>query len=91
MRGIVRAVVVGLGLIAGAPLIPAPAVAQDKVRYKIYRPNPSAWYWFGPPGRGEHIALKARVAKRGYYIGPHYRSDIAPGYHTNGPGIGIMK
>jgi hypothetical protein len=91
MRGIVRAVAVGLGLIAGAALIPAPAVAQEKVRYKIYRQNPSAWYWFGPPGRGEHIALKARVAKRGYYIGPHYRSDIAPGYHTNGPGIGIMK
>ena len=91
MRGIVRSLAVGLGLIAAAALASPPAVAQDYVRYKIYRQNPSAWYWFGPPGRGEHIALKARVAQRGSYIGPHYRSDIGPGYHTNGPGIGIMK
>ena len=91
MRGIVRTVAMGLGLIAGAALVSAPAGAKHYVRYKTYGQNPSAWYWFGPPGRGEHIALKARVAQRGSYIGPHYRSDIAPGYHTNGPGIGIMK
>jgi hypothetical protein len=79
---------VALGLIAGAALLSAPADAKDRVKY---RPNPSAWFWFGPPGRGEHIALKARVEQRGFYIGPHYRSNIAPGYHTNGPGIGIMR
>jgi hypothetical protein len=91
MRGIAKIAAVGVGLIAGAALVSPPAAAKDYVRYKTYRQNPAAWYWFGPPGRGEHIAPKARVAQRGYYIGPHYRSDIAPGYHTNGPGIGIMK
>jgi len=91
MRGIVRTAALGLGLIAGAALVSAPAAAKHYVRYKTYRQNPSAWYWFGPPGRGVHIVRKARVAHRGSYIGPHYRSDIAPGYHTNGPGIGIMK
>jgi len=91
MRGIVWTVAMGLGLIAGAALVSAPAAAKHYVRYKTYRQNPSAWYWFGPPGRGVHIVPKARVAQRGSYIGPHYRSDIAPGYHTNGPGIGIMK
>ena len=91
MRGIVKAVAMGLGLTAAAALASAPAFSKDYVRYRIYRQNPTAWYWFGPPGRGEHIAPKARVAAQGYYIGPHYRSDIAPGYHTNGPGIGIMK
>jgi hypothetical protein len=88
MKVIVRNLAVGLGLIAGAALVPGPAIAKDLVTYQR---SPSAWYWFGPPGRGEHIALKARVKERGFYIGPHYRSDIAPGYHTNGPGIGIMR
>jgi hypothetical protein len=89
MPVIVRNMAVVLGLIAGAALVSAPAaVAKDQVKYTR---SPSAWYWFGPPGRGEHIALKARVKQRGFYIGPHYRSDIAPGYHTNGPGIGIMR
>jgi hypothetical protein len=79
---------VAIGLIAAAGLLSGPADATDHVKY---RKNPSAWFWFGPPGRGEHIALKARVKERGSYIGPHYRSDMAPGYHTNGPGIGIMR
>ena len=91
MRGIVKAVAMGLGLTAAAVLALAPAFSKDYVKYWTYRQNPAAWYWFGPPGRGVHIAPKARIAARGYYIGPHYRSDIAPGYHTNGPGIGIMK
>jgi hypothetical protein len=91
MNLIVRNAGMVFGLIAGAALVSAPAVAKDYVKHKTYRQNPSAWYWFGPPGRGEHIALKARVKQRGFYIGPHYRSDIAPGYHTNGPGIGIMR
>ena len=25
------------------------------------------------------------------YIGSHYESRFRPGYHTNGPGIGIEK
>jgi hypothetical protein len=91
MRGIVWTVAMGLVLIAGAALVSAPAVAKHYVRYRTYRQNPSAWWWFGPPGRGVRIALKARVARRGQYIGPHYRSEMAPGYHTNGPGIGIMR
>ena len=28
---------------------------------------------------------------RRFYIGPHYKSGYGEGYHTNGPGIGIMR
>lgn len=28
---------------------------------------------------------------RKFYIGPHYKSRYGAGYHTNGPGIGIMR
>jgi len=28
---------------------------------------------------------------RRFYIGPHYKSGYGAGYHTNGPGIGIMR
>jgi hypothetical protein len=28
---------------------------------------------------------------RRFYIGPHYKSRYGSGYHTNGPGIGIMR
>ena len=28
---------------------------------------------------------------RKFYIGPHYKSGYGAGYHTNGPGIGIMR
>jgi hypothetical protein len=90
MNAVVKGLSVALALAVAASLVAAPAIGKDRVRYK-YRTNPSAWFWFGPPGRGEHIALKQRVEQRGSYIGPHYRSDMAPGYHTNGPGIGIMR
>ena len=28
---------------------------------------------------------------RRFYIGPHYKSEYGRGYHTNGPGIGIVR
>lgn len=30
-------------------------------------------------------------ANRRFYIGPHYKSEYGRGYHTNGPGIGIVR
>ncbi len=59
MRGIVKAVAMGFGLTAAAALVSAPAFSKDDVKYRTYRQNPAAWYWFGPPGRGEHIAPEA--------------------------------
>jgi hypothetical protein len=37
------------------------------------------------------IVRERGVGPRWGYIGPHYKSSCGPGYHTNGPGIGIVR
>jgi hypothetical protein len=61
------------------------------------------WKVFGPEPAYKHryhvnrhnyaptsTPVRLRPDRR-FYIGPHYKSRYGPGYHTNGPGIGIER
>ena len=46
----------------------------------------------GTPVKSKKIIIRERgEPPRWGYIGPHYKSGYGPGYHTNGPGIGIER
>jgi hypothetical protein len=62
------------------------------------------WKVFGPQPRAnttyriKQITSSAPTStpvrlrpNRRFYIGPHYKSEYGRGYHTNGPGIGIVR
>jgi hypothetical protein len=46
--------------------------------------------YFKPPAYVLSGQYKTHPRPTGY-IGPHYQSSWGPGYHTNWPGIGLMR
>jgi hypothetical protein len=80
-----------LALVAAGALASAPAFAARAKTYRFYKPNLT---WFNPKFGGcpRGMIIRDRLeGPRWGYIGPHYRSSCGPGYHTNGPGIGIVR
>ncbi len=78
-------------LLAAGTLAAEAALAQRARVYHFQQPNLT---WFNPKHggcpRGMIIRERGEPPRWGY-IGPHYRSSCGPGYHTNGPGVGIVR
>ena len=82
-----------LGLLAGACLPRLPGEAAKRQKVKVYVNKGAATYGdFRTPAGPRRMIIRDRLTgPRWGYIGPHYESRFGPGYHTNGPGIGIEK
>ncbi len=75
-----------LGFLVSAALITTPAVAGPS--------NQRSWVpqLPGTPVKAKRMIIRERnEPPRWGYIGPHYKAGYGPGYHTNGPGIGIER
>ena len=73
----------GVGRVFVAPMAP----------WKAFGPK-QRYYQTRPPYRTEYTPTNTPVRlrpNRRFYIGPHYKSQYGAGYHTNGPGIGIVR
>ena len=79
-------------VIAAASLLAAPPAEAAK-RKVVYVDKGAPTYGdFRTPAGPRRIIIRDRLTgPRWGYIGPHYESRFGPGYHTNGPGIGIEK
>lgn len=64
---------------------PRPAACRPKKPAAV-KPLP----YFKPPAYVLSGQYKTHPRPTGY-IGPHYQSSWGPGYHTNWPGIGLMR
>lgn len=78
-----------LSFLVSVALVTTPAIA-DPSKQRTWRP------WVpdlaGTPVKSKRIIIRERgEPPRWGYIGPHYKSGYGPGYHTNGPGIGIER
>jgi hypothetical protein len=82
-----------LALAAGAVLASAPVAAAKRQKVYVYVNKGAATYGdFRTPAGPRRMLIRDRLTgPRWGYIGPHYDSRFGPGYHTNGPGIGIEK
>ena len=80
-----------LALAAATVLAASPGEAAK--RQKVYVNKGAPTYGdFKTPAGPRRIIIRDRLeGPRWGYIGPHYDSRFGPGYHTNGPGIGIEK
>ena len=85
----------GLALVLGACAVLAatPGAAAKRHRPYVYVNKGAETYGdFRTPAGPRRIIVRDRLTgPRWGYIGPHYESRFGPGYHTNGPGIGIEK
>ncbi len=84
---------VALALTAGAVLAASPAAAAKRQKVYVYVNKGAETYGdFRTPAGPRRMLIRDRLTgPRWGYIGPHYESRFGPGYHTNGPGIGIEK
>jgi len=82
---------IGLAVAVASLLAATPGEAAK--RQKIYVDKGAPTYGdFRTPAGPRRIIIRDRLTgPRWGYIGPHYESRFGPGYHTNGPGIGIEK
>jgi hypothetical protein len=82
---------VGLAVAVASLLAATPGEAAK--RQKVYVNKGAPTYGdFRTPAGPRRIIIRDRLeGPRWGYIGPHYESRFGPGYHTNGPGIGIEK
>jgi len=78
-------VVVYRNFVDDCPYNPRPAACRPKKAAPV-KPLP----YFKPPAYVLSGQYKTNPRPTGY-IGPHYRSAWGPGYHTNWPGIGIVR
>jgi hypothetical protein len=62
--------------------------SDHRRRYANYRRYDYVDYDRNPAPTSTPVRLNP---DRRFYIGPHYKSRYGSGYHTNGPGIGIMR
>ena len=68
------------------------AFATTGVAAAPVKRRPSVPQLPGTPVKSKKIIIRERgEPPRWGYIGPHYKSGYGPGYHTNGPGIGIER
>lgn len=82
-----KSIALSLSLLAGLALLAAPVSAQPSQK-RAWLPQTSS----GTPVKAKRMLLRERTAgPRWGYIGPHYKSEYGPGYHDNGPGIGIER
>lgn len=88
-----RTAALTLGLLAGIGLAATSGEAAKRQKVKVYVNKGAATYGdFKTPAGPRRIVVRDRLeGPRWGYIGPHYDSRFGPGYHTNGPGIGIEK
>lgn len=82
-----------LAVAAGAMFAAVPGEAAKRQKVKVYVNKGAPTYGdFKTPAGPRRIIIRDRPeGPRWGYIGPHYDSKFGPGYHTNGPGIGIEK
>ena len=82
-----------LGLVLGACAVLAATPGAAAKRQKVYVNKGAPTYGdFKTPAGPRRMIIRDRIdGPRWGYIGPHYESRFGPGYHTNGPGIGIEK
>jgi len=79
-------------VLAAASLIAAtPAEAAKRQKVYVNKGAPTYGDFKTPAGPRRIIVRDRLTGPRWGYIGPHYQSRFGPGYHTNGPGIGIEK
>ncbi len=78
-------VVVYQNFVDDCPYNPRPAACKRKKPAQV-KPLP----YFKPPAYVLSGQYKTNPRPTGY-IGPHYKSAWGPGYHTNWPGIGIVR
>jgi hypothetical protein len=95
-----------VGVVATLPS-PATAEPRDKARvgparflvapiapWKVFGPKPRVTPAYrvkqGTKYTPTSTPVRLRPDRR-FYIGPHYKSAYGRGYHTNGPGIGIVR
>jgi hypothetical protein len=81
---------VGLAVAVASLLAGTPGEAAKR---KVYVNKGASTYGdFRTPAGPRRMIIRDRLTgPRWGYIGPHYESRFGPGYHTNGPGIGIEK
>ena len=84
---------VALALTAGAVLAASPGAAAKRHKPYVYVNKGAETYGdFRTPAGPHRMIIRDRLTgPRWGYIGPHYESRFGPGYHTNGPGIGIER
>jgi hypothetical protein len=103
IRTIVKHATLSLALLAGGALLSAPSMAASSITYHLVKER----VWLGPKrgyqyryfyvGRETNLNLPPDNTPvklkpgRPFYTVPHYKSSYGAGYHTNGPGIGIMR
>jgi hypothetical protein len=95
------------GVVAAIPSALATTEPREKPRIgaaKFLLAPIAPWKVFGPQPRANtsyrvkqstssaptSTPVRLRPNRR-FYIGPHYKSEYGRGYHTNGPGIGIVR
>ncbi|MGA7455744.1 MAG: hypothetical protein WBW51_00240 [Methyloceanibacter sp.] len=83
----------GLAFALGAGAVLAATPGEAAKRQKVYVNKGAPTYGdFRTPAGPRRMIIRDRInGPRWGYIGPHYESRFGPGYHTNGPGIGIEK
>jgi hypothetical protein len=86
-----RSAALALVLVAGATLAADPSAAASR-KYVYVNKGAPTYGDFRTAAGPRRIIIRNRLeGPRWGYIGPHYDSRFGPGYHTNGPGIGIEK
>jgi hypothetical protein len=87
--GSTRMKIIGLiaTMLAALALVVPSAMAQPSEK-RAWLPKTSS----GTPVKAKRMIIRERGERpRWGYIGPHYKSEYGPGYHDNGPGIGIER
>ena len=67
------------------------ALAATEVVADPAKRRPSVPQLSGTPVKSKKIIIRERGEPPRWGFGPHYKSGYGPGYHTNGPGIGIER
>jgi hypothetical protein len=83
--------ILAIGLVAGVVIAATPGEAAKRQKVYVYKGAPTYGDFKTPAGPRRMIIRDRLEGPRWGYIGPHYDSRFGPGYHTNGPGIGIEK
>jgi hypothetical protein len=88
-----RICILALALAAGVVFAATPGTAAKRQKVYVYVNKGAATYGdFRTPAGPRRMLIRDRLTgPRWGYIGPHYDSRFGPGYHTNGPGIGIER
>ena len=83
---------IALAVTAGTVFAASPGAAKRHKPYVYVNKGAETYGDFRTPAGPRRIIVRDRLTgPRWGYIGPHYESRFGPGYHTNGPGIGIER